>query len=53
MLILVYQYGAPVSRSLLSANLIAEVEADNDTDVDAVVAQHGGDFAEVLAEEFV
>lgn len=42
-----------MSRSLLSANLVAEVEAPDDVDVEAVVAEHGGDFAEVLAEEFV
>jgi hypothetical protein len=49
----VYEFTGDVSRSILGARLLTEVEIDEmPTDQDGFAAEYGGDFIEVLKDAF-
>ena len=48
MLVQIYQYAGSVTRSIMRANLVAEVEVDSfPEDQEGFAAEHGGDFIEL------
>ena len=54
MLVQIYQYAGRVTRSVMSAELVTELEVDSiPEDQDAFAAEHGGDFIHVPEESFV
>ena len=51
MIALVYQFTGDVTRSIVGARLLTEVEIDEmPSDQDDFAAEHGGDFIEVLED---
>ncbi len=51
MLAIVYEYTRDVSRSVLGATAVAEIEVDEvPVDQDAFAAEHGGHFIELVSD---